>query len=62
MGYPLAFSGRVKVGARFAYMDCYDALGSMIELIDFPPNVKELFEGLQSATVDWDGKDPVRQT
>ncbi len=61
MGYPLAFSGNVKVGGRFAYMDCYDALGGMVELIDFPVNVKELFEGLQSAAQDWDGTDPVRR-
>ncbi|NKB35563.1 MAG: VOC family protein [Gammaproteobacteria bacterium] len=62
MGYPLAFAGEVKVGGKFAYMDSYDALGGMIELIDFPEKVKQLFEGLQAAAVDWDGSDPVRQT
>ena len=62
MGYALAFDGTVRVGGRFAYMDSFDALGGMVELIDFPANVKELFEALQAASVDWDGSDPVRNT
>jgi glyoxalase/bleomycin resistance protein/dioxygenase superfamily protein len=62
MGYPIAFDGEVKVGGRYAYMDSYDALGGMVELIDFPDKVKELFEGLHSAAENWDGSDPVRQT
>jgi len=62
MGFPLAFSGEVTIGGRFAYMDSYDALGGMVELIDFPANVKELFAGLQVASNNWDGKDPVRST
>lgn len=60
-GYELAFSGNVKTGGRFAYMDSFDALGGMVELIDFPENVKNLFEGLHAASIDWDGSDPVRQ-
>lgn len=62
MGFPLAFEGSVRVGGRFAYMDCYDALGGMVELIDFPDKVRQLFEALQAAAENWDGSDPVRQT
>ncbi len=61
MGYPLAFSGKVAIGERFAYMDSYDALGGMVELIELTPAVRELFEGLQAATKDWDKSDPVRR-
>ena len=62
MGYPLAFSGKVTIGGRFAYMDSFDDLNGMIELIEFTPVVKELFEGLQAASKDWDGQDPVRRS
>jgi glyoxalase/bleomycin resistance protein/dioxygenase superfamily protein len=61
IGYPLAFSGKVTIGGRFAYMDSYDDLGGMVELIELTPVVKELFEGLQAAAQDWDGNDPVRR-
>ncbi len=62
MDYSLAFSGSVSVGGRFAYMNSFEALGGMVELIDFTPSVKELFAGLQEASVDWDGKDSIRST
>lgn len=61
MGYPLAFSGKVTIGGRFAYMDSYDALGGMVELIELTPVVKDLFAGLQAAALDWDGSDPIRR-
>ena len=60
MGYPLAFSGKVAVGDRFAYMDTQEDLGGMVELIQLTPVVKELFANLEAAAVDWDGNDPVR--
>ena len=61
-GYPLAWSGKVSIGGRFAYMDSYQDLGGMVELIELTPVVQELFEGLQAAASEWDGTDPVRRT
>jgi hypothetical protein len=60
-GYPLAFSGKVTIGGRFAYMDSYNDLNGMVELIELTPVVSELFEGLEAAAREWDGKDPVRR-
>ena len=59
-GYPLAFSGKVTIGGRFAYMNSYAHLNGMVELIELTPVVGELFEGLAAAARDWDGKNPVR--
>lgn len=61
LGYPLAWSGKVVIGGRFAYMDSFETLGGMVELIELTPVVQELFEGLQAAASDWDGSDPVRR-
>lgn len=62
LGYPLAWSGKVAIGGRFAYMDSFETLGGMVELIELTPVVQELFEGLQAAASDWDGSDPVRRS
>lgn len=59
-GHETAFSGRVAIGARYAYMDTVANMGGMIELIEATPNVRELFGNLESAALDWDGSDPIR--
>ncbi|MCB1663028.1 MAG: VOC family protein [Pseudomonadales bacterium] len=58
--HELAFSGKVSVGARFAYMDTVKDLGGMLELIEVTPVVSDLFHNMESAHWDWDGRDPVR--
>lgn len=60
-GYAAAFTGRVAIGARYAYMDSTADLGGMIELIEATPNVRDLFGNLESAARDWDGSDPIRR-
>ncbi len=60
-GYQTAFSGKVTVGGRFAYMDTLADLGGMVELIELNPKVRDLFAGLEAAARDWDGSDPIRR-
>jgi hypothetical protein len=60
-GYEVAFSGKVVIGDAYAYMDTLHDLGGMIELIKLNPAVRELFANLESAAVDWDGRDPIRR-
>lgn len=60
-GYAKAFSGRVVIGGRFAYMDTLKDLGGMVELIEINPAVRDLFGNLEAAAKDWDGADPVRR-
>ena len=59
-GHALAFSGKVAIGGRFAYMDTVAELGGMIELIEATPSVRELFGNLENVSQQWDGADPVR--
>ncbi len=61
MGHELAFTGRVAVGDRFAYMDTVAELGGMIELIEWTPKVADLFGNMAAAARDWDGSDPIRR-
>ncbi len=58
--HELAFSGKVSVGARFAYLDTLAALGGMVELIEVTPEVRELFLNMENAHWEWDGSDPIR--
>ncbi len=60
LGAEMALYGVAGVGARAAYMDTYDTLGGMIELIEMTPKTEEFFGLLQAASVNWDGKDPIR--
>lgn len=60
MGAEMALYGVAGVGARAAYMDTYDSLGGMIELIEMTSKVDEFFGLLHSASVGWDGRDPIR--
>jgi Glyoxalase/Bleomycin resistance protein/Dioxygenase superfamily len=59
-GHPVAFSGAVAVGGRFAYVDTVATLGGMIELIELTPPVAELFRFLGDAAAGWDGSEPLR--
>ena len=58
-GCAVAMTG-VFVGMRFAYVDCCDALGCVIELIEDKPFIREHFEMIARAAKDWDGSSPIR--
>jgi hypothetical protein len=59
-GCAIAFSGKVAVGARFVYADTVAALGGMTELIEVTPPVVALFQSLEDAARNWDGREPLR--
>lgn len=59
-GFEMALYGVAGVGARAAYMDTYDQLGGMIELIEVTPKVDEFFGLLHDAAKGWDGQNPIR--
>lgn len=48
------------VNGRAAYVDTFDELGGMIELIELNPAVEGFFSAVKEASINWDGKDPVR--
>lgn len=60
LGHAEAFTGKVSIGARFAYMDTVASLGGMIELIELTPQVRDLFYAMESAHWEWDGSEPIR--
>lgn len=60
-GLRVAFSGRVTVGGRFAYIDTNAALGGMIELIEMNEAVEAFFTRLRDAAATWDGRELVLQ-
>jgi hypothetical protein len=59
-GYEVAFFARVPSGGRVAYMDANNDLGGMVELIELGAAFEPIFGRFYSATIGWDGKDPIR--
>lgn len=59
-GYELAFLARVPTGGRVGYMDTTRDLPGMVELIELGAAFDEVFGRFYSATIGWDGRDPVR--
>jgi hypothetical protein len=47
-------------GCRFAYVDTALHGGGMLELIEAGPDVRQGFEDMRQAAVNWDGNDPLR--
>jgi len=60
LGHTTVFSGAVAVGGRFAYVDTFDTLGCLVEIIELTPVVSELFHTIEQAAVNWNGEDPIR--
>ena len=59
-GASMALYGVAAVGARAAYMDTSDTLPGMVELIEINEKTEEFFTVIQRASVDWDGRNPIR--
>lgn len=59
-GYELAFLAGVPTGGRVGYMDTTRDLPGMVELIELGAAFNPVFSRFYSATIGWDGKDPVR--
>lgn len=53
--------GKVSpVNGRAAYVNTYDELGGVIELIEINPAVEAFFSAVKEPSVNWNGTDPVR--
>lgn len=59
-GYTLAYEAEVAHGARVGYFDTHGALPAMIEVIEFRPATRAMFDGFRDAARGWDGQNPVR--
>ena len=59
-GYPLAFRATVPSGGRVGYMDTTGVLPGFTELIELGGDFEQVFGRFYRASIDWDGKDPVR--
>lgn len=59
-GYTLAFTAGVPTGGHVAYLDGGAAHPHFIELIPATPGMDAAFTAFWRASVDWDGRDPVR--
>ncbi len=58
-GYSLAFRAGVPTGGDVAYLD-HPGYSGFLELITATPGMEETFTRFWRASVDWDGRDPVR--
>jgi len=59
-GYPLVFRLAVPSGGRVGYMDTTGVLPGYTEVIELGGAFEEVFGRFYRASIDWDGKDPVR--
>lgn len=59
-GYETALYSEVSFGTAAAYIDTNDDNYGMIELIEMKQPVEDFFNMIKQASVNWDGKDPVR--
>jgi hypothetical protein len=59
-GYALAFRATVPSGGRVGYMDTTAVLPGFTELIELGGDFEVVFDRFYRASLDWDGKDPVR--
>jgi Glyoxalase/Bleomycin resistance protein/Dioxygenase superfamily len=59
-GYELAFRAAVPTGGAVAYMEGGTGDPGFVELIPATPGCDEAFTAFWRASVDWDGRDPIR--
>ena len=60
MGDTLVYEAEVANGARVGYFDTHGRLPAMIEVIEFLPATRAMFERFRDSARHWDGSDPVR--
>ena len=58
-GYVLAMSGQAGEN-RFQFFDAISAMGHFIEIYEPIESLKYLYERVRSASINWDGSDPLR--
>ena len=58
-GYVLAMSGQAGEN-RFQFFDAISEMGHFIEIYEPIESLKYLYERVRSASINWDGSDPLR--
>ncbi len=58
-GTEMAFEG-LMMGAKTCYIDTSKQLGFMTEIVTANPIAEQVFNTIKSASIDWDGSDPIR--
>ena len=58
-GYVLAMSGQAGEN-RFQFFDAISEMGHFLEIYEPIESLKSLYERVRSASVNWDGSDPLR--
>ncbi|MFV3073533.1 VOC family protein [Niveispirillum fermenti] len=59
-GADIIQEGRLDDGA-FLYADTHGGPGTMVEVLQAPPALLDLFTSMRNAARDWDGGDPLRK-
>lgn len=59
-GYDVAFTADVPTGSHVIYLDGGPQLSHFVELIPSTPGMDEAFTAFFKASLDWDGRDPIR--
>ena len=60
-GYVRALDGRLAGGTRVVYFDTVAELGHFTELWEETAELTPLFQMIEDAARDWDGRDPIRR-
>ncbi|MGH8218007.1 MAG: VOC family protein [Steroidobacteraceae bacterium] len=60
MGYEPVFEAAAEGGLRVAYFDTLATLSAMLEIMDMPPSIESRWASLQTDSINWDGRDPIR--
>lgn len=60
-GHPEAMYASTATGMPFVFHDATATLGHYIELYEPKPGVVALYEMVKSASLEWDGTDPIRR-
>ena len=58
-GYVLAMSGQAGEN-RFQFFDAISEMGHFLEIYEPIESLKDLYERVRSASINWDGSDPLR--
>ncbi|TBW40853.1 VOC family protein [Siculibacillus lacustris] len=59
-GMTVGMGGQVGANGRYVYFDCETHPGTVIELSEVNGPKGALFETIRKASIDWDGRDPIR--
>ncbi len=59
-GHELAFLAKVPSGGRVGYMDTTAVLPGYVEFIELGGDFEEIFGRFHQASINWDGRDPIR--